>query len=277
MSRPAGNSFLALLTAVVVLAFTGYSHAATTKAHSTHKKQQPKPRVDLPLPPPPTPEQMPAVAPQVSYQDGLLTIVAPNSTMSAVLNEVHQKTGANIEIPPGSGNERVVGRMGPGPARDVLATLLNGSRFNYVMIGSDTNPSAIQRIVLTSKAVPESETAANTPQPQPTPSMPGNMQMVRPGGVPPQMGMEGGGNVAPEEQEPPPPQPEEEQPQPEEQQQQQPEAQQNPGQPYPQPGQPVNGPNNPNQPQVKTPEQLLMELQRMQQQQQQQQQQQPQD
>src|SRR5579884_2369984 len=233
MSRPAGNSFIALLTAIVLLTLTGYGHAATTKARS--RKKQAKPQVELPPPPPPpTPEQMPAVPPQVSYENGLLTIVAPNSTMSAVLNAVHQKTGANVEMPPGSGNERVVGRMGPGPARDVLATLLNGSRFNYVMIGSDTDPSAIQRIVLTSKAVPESETAANTPQPQPAPNLPGNMQMVRPGGVPPQMGMEGGGNATADEEAPPVPQPEEEQPQPEEQQQQQQsEAQQNPGQPYP--------------------------------------------
>jgi hypothetical protein len=38
--------------------------------------------------------------------------------------------------------------MGPGPARDVLAALLNGSRFDYVMTGSPANPAGVEHIIL---------------------------------------------------------------------------------------------------------------------------------
>ena len=101
-----------------------------------------------PAPPPPTPEQMPPRPPTVSYQNGQLSIVAPNSTLADILQAVKTKTGATIDVPPGA-NERVVSRFGPGPARDVLAALLNGSHFNYVMIGSDANPSSVAQVILT--------------------------------------------------------------------------------------------------------------------------------
>src|SRR5690348_4849408 len=196
---PASTSRTALITIFALLFLTSYGTAATTKAHPVRKKKAPKTEVQLPPPPPPppTPEQLPAVPPQVAFQNGLLTIVAPNSTMSAVLNAVRQKTGANIEFPPAGGNERVVGRMGPGPAREVLATLLNGSRFNYVMVGSDTNATGIDRIILTSKIGADAEASSN-----PAPSQPMNPSMgrvpVQPGGmVQPnaQMGAVGEANV----------------------------------------------------------------------------------
>jgi hypothetical protein len=77
-----------------------------------------------------------------------LSIVAHNSTLSDVLKEVREQTGAEFEIPPNA-NERVVADLGPGPARSVLADLLNGTHFNYVMVGSTTDPTAIQSIILT--------------------------------------------------------------------------------------------------------------------------------
>jgi hypothetical protein len=78
---------------------------------------------------------MPTSAPQVSFHNDQLTIVAHNSTLGDVLRAVRNQTGAAVEIP-ANATERVVGRFGPGPARDVLAVLLNGSHFNYVMLGS---------------------------------------------------------------------------------------------------------------------------------------------
>src|SRR5690348_6382247 len=84
----------------------------------------PSPLQPLPL------DQVPVVAPRVQYAGGELTIVAHNSTLSDVLKEVKQKTGADLDIPPNA-SERVVADLGPGPARDVLAQLLNGTHFNY--------------------------------------------------------------------------------------------------------------------------------------------------
>ena len=109
--------------------------------------------------------QLPSTPPQVSYQGGMLTIVAENSSMGDILREVHRSTGAAIDVP-ANANERVVTRIGPGPARDVLAELLNGSAFNYVMIGSATDPSSLASVMLTTKTggIP---TEANVYQPPP--------------------------------------------------------------------------------------------------------------
>jgi len=134
--------------------------ADTQTPHRVHKvkKQQP--------PPPPLPsgtqgpvpqvplDAIPAVAPQVSYQDGLLTIVAPNSTLGDILRSVRKHTSADIEIP-ATANERVVTRLGPGPAREIVAELLNGSRFNYILLGSPTDANQLVRVVLVAKTGPD--------------------------------------------------------------------------------------------------------------------------
>ena len=121
------------------------------RAAKAAKKVVPEPPAPpAPPPPPPTPEQMPSVPPQVHYSQGQLTIVAENSTLADILRDVRKQTGAVVEIPPNA-TERVVVHLGPGPARDVLATLLNGSHFNYVMLGSAAHPDSVDKIILTSK------------------------------------------------------------------------------------------------------------------------------
>jgi hypothetical protein len=115
----------------------------------------PTPLQPLPL------EQVPTLAPRVHFSDGQLTIVAHNSTLSDVLKEVREQTGAELDMPPNA-NERVVADLGPGPARAVLADLLNGTHFNYVMVGSTTDPSAIHSIVLTPRTgSPDTTTSAS--------------------------------------------------------------------------------------------------------------------
>jgi hypothetical protein len=142
---------------IAVLIFSGVSaHAADAAQQHRVKKnlakaEQATPAPQPPPPPPPTLEQMPASAPQVTFRNGMLTIVSQNSTLADILRAVHARTGAAMDIPPNA-NERVVSRLGPGPAREVLASLLNGSHFNYVMLGSATNPESVERVILTSKA-----------------------------------------------------------------------------------------------------------------------------
>jgi flagellar biosynthesis GTPase FlhF len=101
------------------------------------------------------------VPPQVSYQDGQLTIVAPNSTLADILKAVRKQTGAEIDIP--DAKERVATHLGPGPARDVIAELLNGSRFNYVLLGSPSDAAALTRVVLVAKTGPDNASAVNQP------------------------------------------------------------------------------------------------------------------
>jgi hypothetical protein len=88
-------------------------------------------------------------APKITYEKGLLAISAENVPLNEVLQQISAKTGAKIEIPVGSGNEPVFAHIGPGPVRDVLVSLLNGSPFNYVIAGSPNKTNNLESVVLT--------------------------------------------------------------------------------------------------------------------------------
>jgi len=155
---------LGRLVGIVVLCVGSLSFAS---AASNHQRKVKKP-VLPPLPSGPTGpvpqiplDSMKPVAPQVSFQNGQLTIVAPNSTLGDILRAVRKQTGAEIEIPDAS--DRVVTHLGPGPARDVMAELLNGSRFNYVLLGSQEDASRLTRVVLVAKSGPENVKPAGEP------------------------------------------------------------------------------------------------------------------
>jgi len=188
--------------------------------------------------PPPTPEQMPAAAPKVVLSDGQLSILAENSTLGDVLSAVKNLTGASVEAPPTANNERIAVNLGPGNPQQILQELLDGSKFDYLILGSPTNSSAVEKIIITSRSA---GAASGSPTSNAINQMP-----ARPLYQPPSMPDESDNAVDDEitQPEPPPPQQEEVTPPQEEQRQIGPggEAQQGP----------------------KTPEQLLQELQRMQ-------------
>jgi hypothetical protein len=80
---------------------------------------------------------------------GQLKIDALNATLADVLTKVAALTGAIIDIPDGANGERMpVVELGPGPARQVLASLLSDSSFDYVIQASDTDPGRMQRVLL---------------------------------------------------------------------------------------------------------------------------------
>src|ERR1035437_385366 len=146
MVRLGHNLGLALLLAAGLCLAAGKSPAQTAapssgapatsshpqKAHAHRKKTVAAAETPQPPPPPLTPEQMPPTPPRVTYQNGLLTIDAKNSTLSQVLRTVQAQTGASLEMPSSAASERVMMQVGPGRPRDVLNTLLNGSKFNYI-------------------------------------------------------------------------------------------------------------------------------------------------
>jgi hypothetical protein len=103
-----------------------------------------------------------AAAPQrgavVTYQNGQLTIDAENATLAAVLGLIAEKTGAQIDVPAGAGQERIFEHTGPGQANDVLEQLLNGSPFNFIIVSSPQHPDQPTQVLLSLHA-PD----ANTP------------------------------------------------------------------------------------------------------------------
>jgi hypothetical protein len=97
----------------------------------------------------------------VSFEGGLLSINANKANLSQILFAVHEKTGAEIAIPAGAEQEQVVADFGPAPAPEVLAHLLYGSKFNFLILSSASDPKALDQVILSSR--PEG------PMPQPRP------------------------------------------------------------------------------------------------------------
>ena len=85
---------------------------------------------------------------EVTFRNGSLSIVANKATLSEVLYAVQQRTGADISIPAGAEQEHVVAELGPGPAPEVLARLLNGSNFNFLILSAPDNPGHVDRVIL---------------------------------------------------------------------------------------------------------------------------------
>jgi hypothetical protein len=85
---------------------------------------------------------------EVTFQNGLLSIVASKATLSEVLYAVQQRTGADIAIPAGAEQERVVANFEPAPAPEVLARLLNGSNFNFLILSAPDDPRHVDRVIL---------------------------------------------------------------------------------------------------------------------------------
>lgn len=113
--------------------------AASVSAPVSHARTMLQPADDLAAPP-----SKPLVT--VSFTNGMLRIHAEKATLAQVLSEVQRQTKAEIAIPEGAELEQVVADIGPGPARDVLGVLLNGSPYNFIFVG---NESSLERVLLT--------------------------------------------------------------------------------------------------------------------------------
>lgn len=138
-------------TAIAVLVI-----AASLTAQSPRPKQ-PKPPASTPaasaLPatpettpePPPvplTPSQRPPQRAQVTYADGALSVSADNASLNQILRQIASDTG--IKITGGVTDERVFGQYGPADPARILATLLDGTGSNMILVHSDgTTPSEL--------------------------------------------------------------------------------------------------------------------------------------
>ena len=122
-------------------------------------------------PAPPEPELI------VSYRDGLLGIRANKATLSEVLTAIQQRTGADISSAPGAEQERVVAAIDPAPAPEVLARLLNGSKFNFLIVSAESDARKLERVILTERTegyipplpMPENDPTAQEVAPVPEP------------------------------------------------------------------------------------------------------------
>ena len=97
----------------------------------------------------PRPEKPTAGDESIAFVDGQLTIHLVDTTMAEVLAKVANITGVNIEFPTGANDDRIpILELGPGPARQVLASLLGDSNFDYVIQSSGSDSTKIQSVLL---------------------------------------------------------------------------------------------------------------------------------
>jgi hypothetical protein len=87
-----------------------------------------------------------------------LRIEAANASLSDVLTEVSTLTGAHVDG--FASDARVYGQYGPGPARDVLSQLLEGTGYNVIMIG-DLGQGTPRQILLSARTAGSAQPAAH--------------------------------------------------------------------------------------------------------------------
>ena len=86
-----------------------------------------------------------AVKAKVEWNSRGLHIVAENSSLKQILEDISAATGAKLD---GLGeDERVFGAYGPGSAREVISQLLDGTEYNVLMSG-DQGQGTPREIVL---------------------------------------------------------------------------------------------------------------------------------
>jgi len=115
----------------------------------------------------PAPAPKPASQLEVESKNGQLSIRAEGVSLAQVLNEVRRKIGADIPIPLGAAQEQVVANIGLMPVRDALTSLLNGSRFNFILVGSERDPAKLKSVILTFRGSTGISQPAMAPSPQP--------------------------------------------------------------------------------------------------------------
>src|SRR3954466_16356050 len=86
----------------------------------------------------------------VTFDNGQLTIAAENSTLREVLDAIHVKTGTKVEAPY-LDPSRITVHVGPGDPIEVIAKFLYGIRFNYIILGTDSEVRQADRVIITAR------------------------------------------------------------------------------------------------------------------------------
>jgi hypothetical protein len=133
------------------------SHTLNTPAQSTPATPAP-PQPEVPK----WPVNQKADPASVVWDSHGLRIEATNSSLEQILSDFSADTGAKVE---GLDNDqRIFGTFGPGSAREVLAQLLEGSGYNFLIIG-DQGQGTPRQIVLSVRTASNPLQAGKTPSP----------------------------------------------------------------------------------------------------------------
>lgn len=167
-------SLLMFAVALAVLIIPGQALAQTGGGDKPHISVAAQPVENLgaeetnALAPEKAVRALPATAPSVpiaQFANGLLTIRTQGMPLNTILQAVRTQTGIAIDLPPGGGNDRVFGTIGPAPMREALVNLFEGSSFNYVMQGTSSDPNFVKSVLLVPRTGgPASAQVSQAPQ-----------------------------------------------------------------------------------------------------------------
>jgi hypothetical protein len=131
-------------------------------AHKAAGHVVPAPEPEIP-PPPPMPKWPVNDSPSralVTWDSHGLRVEASNSSLQQILKEVSLETGAKLEGM--IADQRIYGSYGPGQARDVISQLLQGSGYNVLLAG-DLGSGAPRQIFLTPRNTGAGSAASANP------------------------------------------------------------------------------------------------------------------
>jgi len=103
---------------------------------------------------PPPMDSLPAVAPQVTFENGKVTVVASNSNLFETVKAVAAASGIRLIRNGQANEERVSVMIGPAIAREVLLALLTGSHYDFIMMGAGGDADKVDRLEITPKIAP---------------------------------------------------------------------------------------------------------------------------
>jgi hypothetical protein len=107
----------------------------------------------------------------VRYANGLLTIQAENVSLASVMAGVGRAMRANVDIPGGFGQEKILFNINSAPPQKAIEALLDGSSFNYIL-AEDGQPDKKMTIVLTPRSGTPGPSGQQVPNMAPVPAEP---------------------------------------------------------------------------------------------------------
>lgn len=148
---------------------SAHSHSSHSKKHGTASRSKPAAAIPQPAPPLP-PVQQSAQQAKIQFHQGTLSIDAQNSSLKEILNQVSHQTG--LEIDGLDHDERIYGQYGPDTVANTLTDLLDGSGYNYVMIGGGNGAPPTKLLLTANNGGPAATSSAPPSSPPPNAAAP---------------------------------------------------------------------------------------------------------
>ncbi len=158
---------------------TNASQSTPGNAHTQHhvvshrKRHHARAKVTEPVvvapvapPPPVPPAQQPSIPARIMFHpesrqsSGSLEIVANNSSLIDILNQVSHQTGMAVEGL--NHDERIYGKYGPAPVSATLTQLLDGAGYDYIIVGGSPGKPPAKLQLTTASNTSASPTSAPT-------------------------------------------------------------------------------------------------------------------